>query len=225
MYAHYLYLAECFLEWEMFQTIYGENKNIFFCCITFLSEIVPVQEITCKNIVERGRPQMTTWRMRFACWVPKTTNTLRIHNTCWFVTSTVVIRTRPIVTLYVHCLSCSVCLHSVTYPISHHIDIWNPYLGLNVVSPWRGKASVELHFRACSFVVWCLFLHKSNCLLALYVENEGLVLARVSWRKKLQDLISDQAWNLFFWRASFVMRLVSCSGRLRRNSSDMCWRI
>jgi len=29
-----------------------------------------------KNIVERGRPQMTIWRMRIACWIPKATNTL-----------------------------------------------------------------------------------------------------------------------------------------------------
>jgi len=27
-----------------------------------------------KNIVERGRPQMTKWRMRIACWTPKATN-------------------------------------------------------------------------------------------------------------------------------------------------------
>jgi hypothetical protein len=28
-----------------------------------------------KNEVERGRPQMTLWRMRTACWIPKATNT------------------------------------------------------------------------------------------------------------------------------------------------------
>ena len=27
------------------------------------------------NIVERGRPQMTIWRMSIACWVPKAINT------------------------------------------------------------------------------------------------------------------------------------------------------
>jgi hypothetical protein len=27
-----------------------------------------------KNIVERDRPQMTTWRMRIACWIPKAKN-------------------------------------------------------------------------------------------------------------------------------------------------------
>ena len=28
-----------------------------------------------KNIVERCRPQMSVWRMRLACWIPKATNT------------------------------------------------------------------------------------------------------------------------------------------------------
>ena len=28
-----------------------------------------------ENTVEPGRPQMTIWRMRIACWVPKATHT------------------------------------------------------------------------------------------------------------------------------------------------------
>ena len=28
-----------------------------------------------KNIVELGRPQMTIWCMRIACWAPQATNT------------------------------------------------------------------------------------------------------------------------------------------------------
>jgi hypothetical protein len=35
-----------------------------------------VCEIMWKNIVETGRPQMSIWRMRFACWIPQPTNTL-----------------------------------------------------------------------------------------------------------------------------------------------------
>ena len=27
------------------------------------------------NILEAGRPQMTIWRMRISCWIPKATNT------------------------------------------------------------------------------------------------------------------------------------------------------
>jgi len=34
-----------------------------------------VYEIMWKSIAEPGRPQMTTWRMRIACWIPKATNT------------------------------------------------------------------------------------------------------------------------------------------------------
>jgi len=32
-----------------------------------------------ENHVERGRPQMTIWRVRVACWLPKATNT---HSGC-----------------------------------------------------------------------------------------------------------------------------------------------
>jgi hypothetical protein len=32
-------------------------------------------EVMWKNIEEPGRPQMAIWRMRFACWIHKVTNT------------------------------------------------------------------------------------------------------------------------------------------------------
>ena len=34
-----------------------------------------VYEIMWENTVEPGRPQMTIWRMRITCWIPKATNT------------------------------------------------------------------------------------------------------------------------------------------------------
>ena len=37
----------------------------------FFSENRAVYEIWKKNIVGLGRPQMTIWRMRIACWIPK----------------------------------------------------------------------------------------------------------------------------------------------------------
>jgi len=42
---------------------------IFFC------ENRAVYEIMWKNVEEPDRPQMTIWRMRIACWIPKDTNT------------------------------------------------------------------------------------------------------------------------------------------------------
>jgi len=33
-----------------------------------------VYEIMGEKVVESGRPQMTIWRMRISCWIPKATN-------------------------------------------------------------------------------------------------------------------------------------------------------
>jgi hypothetical protein len=44
----------------------------------FFSENRAFREIMWKNIVQPDRPQMTIWRMRNACWIPKATNTLNI---------------------------------------------------------------------------------------------------------------------------------------------------
>ena len=60
-----------------------------------------------KHIVERGRPQMTIWHMRIACWIPNATET---HSECvilCFSIATIAARTRLSVTLHVHFLSCS----------------------------------------------------------------------------------------------------------------------
>jgi len=58
-----------------------------------------------RNIEDCGKPQMTIWRMRIACWITKATHTLTVCNIYCFSTTTIVVRTRLIVTLYVHCMS------------------------------------------------------------------------------------------------------------------------
>jgi hypothetical protein len=70
------YLAQFFLEWEIFQTKFVEKiKTHILCSVNFFSENRAVYKIIWKNVVERGRPQTTIWRMRIACWVPKATDT------------------------------------------------------------------------------------------------------------------------------------------------------
>ena len=72
------YLAHFFLECEMFQEKKRcrENQNTHFVLCTFFPpENHAVSEIMLKNIIERGRPQMTIWRMRIECWIPKATDT------------------------------------------------------------------------------------------------------------------------------------------------------
>jgi hypothetical protein len=69
------HLAEFFLEWEMFQTkVIDKIKTHFLCPVTFFMEN-RAYEIMWKNIIERGRPQTTTWRMRIAFRIPKVTDT------------------------------------------------------------------------------------------------------------------------------------------------------
>jgi hypothetical protein len=46
-----------------------------------LSERRTFYEITWKNIVDPRMPQMTKWRTRIACWIPKATNTPSVHVT------------------------------------------------------------------------------------------------------------------------------------------------
>jgi hypothetical protein len=62
-----------------------------------------VYEIMWKNVVQRGRPQMTIRRMRIAYWIPKATH--RLCDTHCFSTATMVARTRLNFTVYVLCLS------------------------------------------------------------------------------------------------------------------------
>ena len=96
----------------------------------FFPENRAVYEIMWKNVVKEGRPQMTTWRRCIACWVTKATNTIRMCNTHYFSTVTMVARTRVNVTLYVHCLSC----YSITKSDYIHL-LWlfcNPLCGFLV---------------------------------------------------------------------------------------------
>jgi hypothetical protein len=60
----------------LFQTkIVEKIQTHILCSITFFPENLAVYEIMWKNMAERGRQQMTIWRMRIACWIPEATDT------------------------------------------------------------------------------------------------------------------------------------------------------
>jgi hypothetical protein len=104
---HFLsYLTQFFLEWEKLRTQVVQKIKAHFMFNNFFSENHGIYEVMWKNIVQPNRPQMTIWRM--ACWMPKGTNThthtLRICNTYYFSTATMVAQMRLNVTLYVSTL-------------------------------------------------------------------------------------------------------------------------
>ena len=51
------------------------QRKMYILNFFFFSENRAVCEIKWENIVERDRPQMTIWRMRNSCRIPKATNT------------------------------------------------------------------------------------------------------------------------------------------------------
>jgi hypothetical protein len=59
----------------MFQTKVIEKLKTHILCPAAFSENRAVYEIMWKKFVERGRLQVTIWRMRIACWIPKAKNT------------------------------------------------------------------------------------------------------------------------------------------------------
>jgi len=69
----------------MFQKNFTEQiKTHISCSITFFFENC---EIMWKNMEKADKPQMTIWRMRIACWIPKDKNAhVSIYNTYSFST-------------------------------------------------------------------------------------------------------------------------------------------
>jgi len=51
----------------------NQNTHLMSSNFSFFENRV-VRDIMWKNIVERGRPQMTIWCMRIGCWIPKATD-------------------------------------------------------------------------------------------------------------------------------------------------------
>ena len=79
-----------------------ENLEKYCRAYFFFSKIVPFVGKSGKNIVEPGRPQMTIWHMRTACWIPLATNAHSEYVILFcFSTATVVARTPLHGTLYV----------------------------------------------------------------------------------------------------------------------------
>jgi len=59
----------------MFQTIVIDKIKTHVSCSVRSFEYCAVYEIIWENVVERGKPQITVWRMCNVCWIPKATNT------------------------------------------------------------------------------------------------------------------------------------------------------
>ena len=74
IYIFLSYLAQFFLEWEMFQTQVVEKiKTHFLYLIAFFRKSCLLWDNVEKYCRRGGRPQMTIRRRSIACWIPKAT--------------------------------------------------------------------------------------------------------------------------------------------------------
>ena len=125
-------LTKFFLEWEMFYTKVVEKiKTHILFSVTFFRKLHYLWDNAGKCSGGRAATNdVTIWRIHVACWITKTTCTyshahahapgnahtcthastcIPVINAYRFSTATMVSWTRLIVTLYLHCLSCSYC--------------------------------------------------------------------------------------------------------------------
>ena len=101
-YTFWSYLAQLFLERTMFHTnIVEKIKTHILPSITFCRKSCRLRNNVQKCCTAHAHCMLDTQRYK---------RTLGICNTYCFSTATVVVRTRLNVTLYVHCLSCSIFL-------------------------------------------------------------------------------------------------------------------
>ena len=92
--------------------IYRENQNTYFMFNNLFSENRAFHEVMQDKNDTTGQAtdDNSKLRTRIACRITEATGT---YNTYCFSTATVVTRTRLIVTLHVHCLSCFVTLYHI----------------------------------------------------------------------------------------------------------------
>ena len=118
----------------MFQEeVVGKFKTHISYSVTFFFESLALYGVMWKNIVEPERLQMTTWRTRISCWVPRLQiHTIGICNTNCLSTATlvtrthlkVVIHTLPALEYYIHSLQMWVQAEGLT-PIVQRSILWN----------------------------------------------------------------------------------------------------
>ena len=105
IYYLWSYPAQFFLKWETSQTNVVEEIKTHFVLSNLFKKIVQFLRQWEKNIVGRGRPQMTTWRMRIAFLILKATNTHSEYVALFFFPLQQRLHERASTErLYVHCL-------------------------------------------------------------------------------------------------------------------------
>jgi hypothetical protein len=148
---HFLsYLAQFFLQWEIFQIKFVEKiKARISCSVTFFFQNLAAYGIMWNNVVEPERRQIIIWSMRIACRIRKATHTLGMCNADCLCTAITVKRMHFNVTLYLQYTACPV----VTSDLQWSPDISNLNLifnWLDIFCEWFIYAQLDKTLLTCS---------------------------------------------------------------------------
>ena len=139
------YLAQFFLEWEMFQTkVVKKIKTRILCSVTLFFENRAVYEVMWKNFEQPGRQQMTIRRMRICMLDTKGyKHTIRICNTHRFPTKQqfheralmlhyTVTRTSPV--LFYLQLTLATYSNLQISRLSYYLTLWRPGIFFKILA-------------------------------------------------------------------------------------------
>jgi len=125
---NFSYNGKCFTQ------ICRENENTHMCSITSFRKSCRLWDNVEKFYRAAEVTDDITRCMRFACWITKSTNT---HSEYWFFMAIIVTRTRLIITLYVHSLSCSILQTTFGWILNVKFSMWVTLHSLeNVIFEW-----------------------------------------------------------------------------------------
>jgi len=148
-----------------------ENQNTHFVFSYFFRQSCCLWD-NVKNNVKPDRPQMTIWRMRVACWIPKSSHTrseyvilINFTQQQWLRESTLVLR------LCIHCLCCHSFANSqpsqycrpLTFHWAHDVK---QYIHLC-------RSSHSWHWNR--FCIFCVMSQKQNIFTPVFTYASSIV--------------------------------------------------
>jgi hypothetical protein len=150
--------------------IYGKTQNTRFVFNNlFFSQNRAVYEIMWEDVVERGRPQIAIWRMRFVSWMRTATNThsqyvipmafllrQRLHEHAWILRFTNVAFSAVLTTVRSTYLSERICS-----PFAYACSIASSYSMQYRKSPPRGSRAGRVGVLFTSYLKRCVIGYRS----------------------------------------------------------------
>ena len=99
----YVYRSDFFRTKNVSDKSYIGNHNTHFVCNNVFRTQCRLRNYL-ENMEQPGRPEMTIWYMRIACWIPTATDTIKINIYCFPLQQQLHVRASMLRFMYSACL-------------------------------------------------------------------------------------------------------------------------